>query len=65
MANTDFDQYFSYEARLASFQKTTKKRGSTTAGRPAKAINWPHKQISATSVRALFLNPLDGPETDI
>ncbi|KAM0250354.1 hypothetical protein ACHAQJ_008661 [Trichoderma viride] len=56
MATTDFDQYFSYEARLASFQKTTKKRGSTTGGRAAKAINWPHKQISATSLaRAGFV----------
>ncbi|KAL7932715.1 hypothetical protein V8C35DRAFT_306531 [Trichoderma chlorosporum] len=52
---TEFDQYFTYEARLASFQKTTKKRGSTTGGR-AKALNWPHKQISATSLaRAGFV----------
>ncbi|PON20358.1 hypothetical protein TGAM01_v210800 [Trichoderma gamsii] len=57
MANINFDQYFSYEARLASFQKTTKKRGSTTGGRgAAKALNWPHKQISATSLaRAGFV----------
>ncbi|KAL7924276.1 hypothetical protein ACQKWADRAFT_25394 [Trichoderma austrokoningii] len=57
MANIDFDQYFSYEARLASFQKTTKKRGSTTGGRgAAKPLNWPHKQISATSLaRAGFV----------
>ncbi|KAL7794502.1 hypothetical protein V8C37DRAFT_59051 [Trichoderma ceciliae] len=56
MAATEFDQYFSYEARLASFQKTTKKRGSTTGGRAAKALNWPHKQISATSLaRAGFV----------
>ncbi|KAL6866665.1 hypothetical protein J3F83DRAFT_740668 [Trichoderma novae-zelandiae] len=52
----EFDQYFTYEARLASFQKTTKKRGSTTGGRAAKALNWPHKQISATSLaRAGFV----------
>ncbi|KAK1244848.1 hypothetical protein MKX08_004477 [Trichoderma sp. CBMAI-0020] len=57
MATINFDQYFSYEARLASFQKTTKKRGSTTGGRgAAKALNWPHKQISATSLaRAGFV----------
>ncbi|GFP53743.1 protein bir1 [Trichoderma asperellum] len=57
MAAINFDQYFSYEARLASFQKTTKKRGSTTGGRgAAKALNWPHKQISATSLaRAGFV----------
>ncbi|PTB64613.1 hypothetical protein BBK36DRAFT_1123145 [Trichoderma citrinoviride] len=47
---SEFDQYFTYEARLASFQKTTKKRGSTTGGRAAKALNWPHKQISITSL---------------
>ncbi|KAL7946512.1 hypothetical protein V8C42DRAFT_38414 [Trichoderma barbatum] len=53
---TEFDQYFTYEARLASFQKTTKKRGSTTGGRAAKALNWPHKQISATRLaRAGFV----------
>ncbi|TFB01324.1 Protein bir1 [Trichoderma ghanense] len=52
----EFDQYFTYEARLASFQKTTKKRGSTTGGRAAKALNWPHKQISITSLaRAGFV----------
>ncbi|KAL6902703.1 hypothetical protein GGI43DRAFT_349550 [Trichoderma evansii] len=57
MATINFDQYFSYEARLASFQKTTKKRGSTTGGRgAAKPLNWPHKQISATSLaRAGFV----------
>ncbi|RFU78114.1 hypothetical protein TARUN_4105 [Trichoderma arundinaceum] len=56
MASTEFDQYFTYEARLASFQKVTKKRGSTTGGRAGKALNWPHKQISATSLaRAGFV----------
>ncbi|ETS00462.1 hypothetical protein M419DRAFT_54688, partial [Trichoderma reesei RUT C-30] len=53
---SEFAQYFTYEARLASFQKTTKKRGSTTGGRAAKALNWPHKQISITSLaRAGFV----------
>ncbi|KAL3965392.1 hypothetical protein ACCO45_002396 [Purpureocillium lilacinum] len=45
MASSDADRYFAYEARLASFQKTTKKRGSTAGGR-GKALNWPHKQIT-------------------
>ncbi|KAL6692144.1 hypothetical protein J3F84DRAFT_351796 [Trichoderma pleuroticola] len=53
---TEFDQYFTYEARLASFQKGTRKRGSTNGGRAAKALNWPHKQISITSLaRAGFV----------
>ncbi|KAL7782453.1 hypothetical protein V8C43DRAFT_295861 [Trichoderma afarasin] len=53
---TEFDQYFTYEARLASFQKATRKRGSTTGGRAAKALNWPHKQISIASLaRAGFV----------
>ncbi|KAK1244587.1 hypothetical protein MKX07_003386 [Trichoderma sp. CBMAI-0711] len=53
---SEFAQYFTYEARLASFQKTTKKRGSTTGGRAGKALNWPHKQISITSLaRAGFV----------
>ncbi|KAL7811448.1 hypothetical protein V8C44DRAFT_330469 [Trichoderma aethiopicum] len=49
-------QYFTYEARLASFQKPTKKRGSAAGGRAAKAFSWPHKQISITSLaRAGFV----------
>ncbi|KAJ4858649.1 inhibitor of apoptosis domain-containing protein [Trichoderma breve] len=53
---TEFDQYFTYEARLASFQRATRKRGSTTGGRAAKALNWPHKQISIASLaRAGFV----------
>ncbi|TWU72756.1 hypothetical protein ED733_002355 [Metarhizium rileyi] len=48
------DQYFTYEARLASFQKSSKKRGSTAGGR-SKALNWPHKQIApATLAKAGF-----------
>ncbi|KAK2605842.1 hypothetical protein QQS21_003796 [Conoideocrella luteorostrata] len=43
------DQYFTYEARLASFQKNSKKRGSTAGGR-GKALNWPHKQIAPASL---------------
>lgn len=46
------DQYFTYEARLASFQKTSKKRGSTAAGK-GKTSQWPHKQIAPASVRAI------------
>ncbi|KND88786.1 Protein bir1 [Tolypocladium ophioglossoides CBS 100239] len=49
MAAVDVDQYFSHEARLASFQKSSKKRGSTASGR-GKALNWPHKQIAPASL---------------
>jgi hypothetical protein len=51
------DQYLTHEARLASFQKGTKKRASTTGGR-SKALNWPHKQIAPESVRAIETNAL-------
>lgn len=48
------DQYFTYEARLASFQKNSKKRGSTANGR-GKTLSWPHKQIApATLAKAGF-----------
>ncbi|GAB0136945.1 hypothetical protein EsDP_00005229 [Epichloe bromicola] len=52
------DQYFTYEARLASFQKNSKKRGSTANGR-AKTLSWPHKQIApATLAKAgFYFNP--------
>lgn len=56
MASSDADRYFAYEARLASFQKTTKKRGSTAGGR-GKALNWPHKQITHERVRAPTPSP--------
>lgn len=51
MAVDEVDRYITYEGRLASFQKTAKKRGSTASGR-AKALAWPHKQIAPASVRA-------------
>lgn len=44
------DQYVTYESRLASFQKTYKKRASTAGGR-GKTLSWPHKQIAPASVR--------------
>lgn len=50
MAADETDQYITYEARLASFQKTTKKRGSAASGR-GKALSWTHKQIAPASVR--------------
>lgn len=52
------DQYFTYEARLASFQKNAKKRGSTANGR-GKTLSWPHKQIApATLAKAgFYFNP--------
>ncbi|KAG5918409.1 hypothetical protein E4U42_006870 [Claviceps africana] len=43
------DQYFTYEARLSSFQKSSKKRGSTAGGR-GRALSWPHKQIAPSSL---------------
>lgn len=57
MVTAESEQYFTYEARLASFQKVTKKRGSTTAGRGgAKPLNWPHKQIALDHVRTSILH---------
>lgn len=44
------ESYITYEARLASFHKSSKKRGSTASGRGAKALNWPHKSIAPASV---------------
>ncbi|KAI9158275.1 Protein bir1 [Paramyrothecium foliicola] len=44
------DQYFTYETRLASFQKSTKKRGSAANNRGAKQQAWPHKSISPASL---------------
>ncbi|PHH75071.1 hypothetical protein CDD82_4608 [Ophiocordyceps australis] len=43
------DQYMTYEARLASFQKP-KKRGSTANTRTKAAAGWPHKFISPQSL---------------
>ncbi|KAG6017270.1 hypothetical protein E4U43_001878 [Claviceps pusilla] len=43
------DQYFTYEARLASFQKGFKKSVSTATGR-GRALSWPHKQIAPASL---------------
>ncbi|KAF9772046.1 hypothetical protein IL306_010309 [Fusarium sp. DS 682] len=53
------DQFITYESRLASFQKNSKKRGSTTSGRGTKALNWPHKSITPASLAraGLFFNP--------
>ncbi|KAG6033620.1 hypothetical protein E4U19_006337 [Claviceps sp. Clav32 group G5] len=43
------EQYVTYESRLASFQKTYKKRASTAGGR-GKTLSWPHKQIAPASL---------------
>ncbi|KAM0344268.1 hypothetical protein ACHAPU_007794 [Fusarium lateritium] len=53
------DQYITYESRLASFQKSSKKRSSTASGRGAKALGWPHKSITPASLAraGLFFNP--------
>ncbi|EGX96217.1 chromosome segregation protein BIR1, putative [Cordyceps militaris CM01] len=54
----DIEKYFTYDGRLASFRKTTKKRGSTV-GRGAKPLNWPHKQITPASLAkaGFYFNP--------
>ncbi|KAF4335942.1 bir1 [Fusarium beomiforme] len=53
------DQFITYESRLASFQRNSKKRGSTASGRGTKALNWPHKSITPASLAraGLFFNP--------
>ncbi|KAK0391313.1 hypothetical protein NLU13_0814 [Sarocladium strictum] len=52
------DQYFTYDGRLASF-RPTKKRASTTGGRAAKPLNWPHKRIAPASLASagFFFSP--------
>ncbi|KAJ6789181.1 hypothetical protein PWT90_03305 [Aphanocladium album] len=54
----DAEKYITYDGRVASFRKTTKKRGST-AGRAAKPLNWPHKQITPASLAkaGFYFNP--------
>ncbi|OAA60835.1 Baculoviral inhibition of apoptosis protein repeat protein [Cordyceps fumosorosea ARSEF 2679] len=54
----DIEKYLTYDGRIASFRKTTKKRGST-AGRGAKPLNWPHKQITPASLATagFYFNP--------
>ncbi|KAJ2970583.1 hypothetical protein NQ176_g8123 [Zarea fungicola] len=55
----DVDKYFTYEARVASFRKTTKKRGSTAGRGAAKPLNWPHKQITPARLAkaGFYFNP--------
>ncbi|PFH56183.1 hypothetical protein XA68_16926 [Ophiocordyceps unilateralis] len=50
MDSTKLHQYLVYEARLASFSKTAKKRGSSAGGRSGKVAAWPHKQIAPASL---------------
>ncbi|OAR00523.1 hypothetical protein LLEC1_03816 [Akanthomyces lecanii] len=54
----DTEKYFTYDGRLASFRKTTKKRGSII-GRGGKPLNWPHKQITPASLAkaGFYFNP--------
>lgn len=46
------DEYFGYDARLASFQisKPATKRKSNTKGKAAKALAWPHQHLDPDSV---------------
>jgi hypothetical protein len=52
------EQYFVYENRLASFQgpqPVTKRRASNASSRAPKALHWPHKKLSPSSVRGLAM----------
>ncbi|RDL33796.1 uncharacterized protein BP5553_08164 [Venustampulla echinocandica] len=47
--STVYDQYFAYEARLASFQTAqplAKRRTSNASSRAPKTMKWPHKSMS-------------------
>ena len=41
------EDYFTYDARLASFKTAHKRRGSTKG----KAMKWPHAHLKADAVR--------------
>lgn len=50
MDSTKLHPYLVYDTRLASFQKSSKKRGSSASGRAKAAPVWPHKQIAPASL---------------
>ncbi|KAH7313017.1 hypothetical protein BKA65DRAFT_150373 [Rhexocercosporidium sp. MPI-PUGE-AT-0058] len=57
------DQYFTYEARLASFQNTqqlAKRRASNASTKAGKSIKWPHKFLSGEELAkaGFFYHPL-------
>ena len=44
------EDYFTYDARLASFTMAHKRRGSAK-GKGMKAMKWPHAHLKADAVR--------------
>ena len=50
----DAEDYFTYDARLASFKTAHKRRGSAR-GKPMK---WPHAHLKADAVSPYSLLPL-------
>ena len=46
------DDYFTYDARLASFKTAHKRRGSARG----KAMKWPHAHLKAEAVSSLPLH---------
>ncbi|RCI10357.1 hypothetical protein L249_4377 [Ophiocordyceps polyrhachis-furcata BCC 54312] len=59
MDSAKLQQYVVCEARLASFQKIVKKRGSSAGGRAKTSNTWPHKQIAPASLAkaGFFFDP--------
>ncbi|PHH70196.1 hypothetical protein CDD80_6170 [Ophiocordyceps camponoti-rufipedis] len=59
MDSTKLHPYLVYDTRLASFQKSSKKRGSSASGRAKAAAVWPHKQIAPASLAkaGFYFNP--------
>ena len=56
------DRYFIYENRLASFQgpqPVAKRRGSNAHSRAPKALQWPHKNLTASDVSVQSCRPTD------
>ncbi|KAL2061032.1 hypothetical protein VTL71DRAFT_9084 [Oculimacula yallundae] len=56
------DQYFTYEARLASFQhaqQVAKRRASNASTKAGKALKWPHKFLSGEELAkaGFFFHP--------
>ncbi|KAH9221287.1 hypothetical protein DL95DRAFT_519313 [Leptodontidium sp. 2 PMI_412] len=57
------DQYFTYDARLASFQNTqqiAKRRASNASTKAGKSMKWPHKFLSGDELAkaGFFYHPL-------
>lgn len=53
------DQYFTYEARIASFQNAhqlAKRRASNAITKAGKSLKWPHKFLTGDEVRILQMS---------